>query len=88
MGCNCGKRTLETVQKYSNDEDTDVKNESIVFKFIQHVAQFAFGIFAALIFIIMSIPALLYIVICLLLNKRPSVKIKKDGSHLLIISSN
>ena len=68
MGCNCGKRTLETVQKYSNDEDTDVKNESIAFKFIQHVAQFAFGIFAALIFIIMSIPALLYIVICLLLK--------------------
>lgn len=76
MGCNCGKKKLNNISKYSDDGQDFNEKEGIVVKIIEGVLQTLFGILMAIIFIVMAVPMIIYVIFCLILNLTPSVRLK------------
>lgn len=80
MGCNC-KRTMNTMVKYSEDEqDENVKTNWI--KRIPNILfQAFFGLIVGSLVIVLIIPILIYVLICLILGKEPSLRIKNFNKN-------
>lgn len=75
MGCNCNKKTLKELEKYSDNEETFDEKKNILIKAVEFILQILFGILMAVIFIIMAIPMILYVTFCLIFNFTPSVRL-------------
>lgn len=76
MGCNCGKKNLSNISKYTDDGRDFNENKGLLSKVIEFTLQIMFGILMAAIFIIMAIPMIVYVVFCLIFNLTPSVRLK------------
>lgn len=75
MGCNCNKKTIKKLEKYSDNDETFDDKKNIFTKVVEFILQILFGILMAVIFIIMAIPMILYVTFCLIFNLTPSVRL-------------
>lgn len=76
MGCNCGKKNLSNISKYTDNGDDFNENKGILSKITEFMLQLLFGILIAAIFIVMAIPMIVYVVFCLIFNLTPSVRLR------------
>lgn len=76
MGCNCGKKNLSNISKYTDDGGDFNENKGLLSKVTEFTLQIMFGILMAAIFIIMAVPMIVYVVFCLIFNLTPSVRLK------------
>lgn len=77
MGCNC-KKTFDKMEKYSDDYNPEeVKNEDNIFiKIITYILQIGFGILVGCISICILPFLIMWFVICIILHKEPSLRLK------------
>ena len=77
MGCNC-KKTFDKMEKYSDDYNPEeVKNEDNIFiKIITYILQIGFGILIGCISICILPFLIMWFVICIILRKEPSLRLK------------
>ena len=84
MGCNC-KKKFKKMEKYSDDynanEERDVPSgvSKILFHISRVVLQLFVGILALLVFIVAGPIMIIYVIICLIIGKQPSFRIKRFG---------
>lgn len=76
MGCNCGKKNLSNISKYTDDGKDFNEDNGIIVKATQFLIQLMFGILMAIIFIVMAVPMILYVVFCLIFNLTPSLRLR------------
>lgn len=75
MGCNC-KKKYDILKKYSDESDGDKENKSIIFKIFLFFAQFCLGILVAPLIIVITIPFIIYMIICIMFGIEPNVVLK------------
>lgn len=75
MGCNC-KKKYDVLRKYSDNPDGNDENGSIFWKILVFVARIVLGILLAPLIIVITIPFLLYIIICLMFGIEPVINLK------------
>lgn len=77
MGCNC-KKTFDKMEKYSDDYNPEeVKNKDNIFiKIITYILQIGFGILIGCISICILPFLIMWFVICIILRKEPSLRLK------------
>ena len=86
MSCNCKNKVKAINEKYG---DGSVEKPKTIFsKIIDFIFQFAFGILCAVIIIVMIVPMLLYVIICIMLGKQASFKIKNLNKFLKLEQQN
>lgn len=78
MGCNC-KKTYNKLEKYSDNKINN--NKGIINNILNLILQIGFGILIACLFIIIIIPIIVYITICLIIGKEPSIRIKHPKNY-------
>lgn len=80
MGCNCKKRYNQLKGISDNKEELEQEenelNQGIVNSVAGWISQFIFGIITICVFIVVIIPLILYIIVCIILGKEPSVRIR------------
>jgi hypothetical protein len=76
MGCNCGKKNLNRISKYTDDGQDFNEDGGIIVKAVQGMVQIMFGILMAIIFIVMAVPMIAYVIFCLVFNLTPSVRLR------------
>ena len=76
MGCNCGKKKLNRISKYTDDGQDFNEDGGIIVKAVQLMVQIMFGILMAIIFIVMAVPMIAYVIFCLVFNLTPSVRLR------------
>lgn len=76
MGCNCGKKNLSNISKYTDDGSDFNENKGVLPKVTEFILQIMFGILMAAIFIVMAVPMMIYVVFCLIFNLTPSVRLR------------
>ncbi len=81
MGCNCGKNKINKIAEKYGDEGTITEKEvnpllKIPQNILRFVLQFAFGLLCGAIIIVMLIPMLIYIILCMMFGKQPTIKLK------------
>ena len=75
MGCNC-KKKYDVFKKYSDNPDGNDENTNIFWKIIVFIARFIFWILLAPLIIVITVPFLVYIIICLMFGIEPVVNLK------------
>ena len=82
MGCNC-KKTFNKMEKYSdNYNPEEIKNENNIFiKIITYILQIGFGILVGCISICILPIVILWLVICIILHREPSIRIKNNNKN-------
>lgn len=78
MACNC-KNKYNALRKYADDpqfSDTDISG-NISLKIVRIILQFFFGILCGAVIIVMIVPALMYIILCLMTGKSPHFTLKR-----------
>lgn len=80
MGCNC--RNKKDVFARLADEMDDNKKKSIFVKILEKILTLLFGIFMGVLFIIMAVPLVIYVLICIIFGKQPTLKIKNLEKYI------
>ena len=80
MACNCKNKMKLVNSKYGDGNDN--KNETILSEIFNFIIRFIFGILCGIIIIVVLIPMLIYIILCIMIGKQPSFKIKKFEKYL------
>lgn len=75
MGCNC-KKKYDTLRKYSDNPVDDTEKENVFWKILVFVARFVFGILLAPLIIVITVPFLVYVIICMMFGIDPTFKFK------------
>ena len=83
MGCGCGKKKLDEIDKKYGDGGVETTSKTNLFvRIIEFILQMLFGILCAVIIIVMMIPMLAYVIICMIFGKQPSFRIKNLSKYL------
>lgn len=80
MGCNC-KKKREIIAKYNGSSD-NVSKKNIIVRILEKILTFCFGIFVGLLFIIMAVPIVIYVLICIIFGKQPTLRIKNLNRYI------
>ena len=72
MGCNC-KKKYNILKKYSDNRDEPEVSYSGIRRIIQFFAQFLFGILLAPVIICVTVPFIIYVIICIMFGIEPNV---------------
>lgn len=75
MGCNC-KKKFDKLKEYSDEPTHDGENKGIIFKFFLFFVQLFFGILLAPLIIVITIPFIIYVIICIMFGIEPNVILK------------
>lgn len=78
MGCAC-KNKIKAFEKYSDDNNEVQEESNIIMKILHFVFQMCFGVFVGVLFIIVTIPLLIYIIGCMMLGKQPTVMLNRKN---------
>ena len=80
MGCNCKKRYNQLKGISDNKEELEQEenelNQGIINSVAGWVSQFIFGIITICVFIVVIVPLTIYIIVCIILGKEPSDRIR------------
>lgn len=75
MGCNC-KKKYDVLKKYSDEPFENSGEHGIFYKIMLSLAQLCFGILLAPLIIVVTIPFILWIIVCIMIGKEPVIKLK------------
>lgn len=75
MGCNC-KKKHDILKKYSDTPGEDSVKRGIIVKFFLFLAQFSLGILLAPLIIVITIPFVIYVIICIMFGLEPNIVLK------------
>lgn len=75
MGCNC-KKKYDVLKKYSDNPDGDSENMGKIKKIVQFFLRLAFGILIAPLIIVITIPFIIYVIICVMFGIEPRLVLK------------
>lgn len=75
MGCNC-KKKYDALKKYSDEPSENSGEHGIFYKIMLFLAQLCIGILLAPLIIVVTIPFILWIIVCIMMGKEPVIKLK------------
>lgn len=89
MGCNC-KKTLNDLEKYSDDYDENQKlsEKNIITKIIEFFLKLGMGILVGCISIVILPFVVIWLVICIIFQKSPSLNLKRINKNKSLKHSN
>lgn len=74
MACNC-KNKDKFIEQVSGEKEPEIKT-NIFQKILNFFAQFLFGILCGALIIIMSVPTILYVIICVMFGLEAKFKLR------------
>ena len=75
MGCNC-KKKYDVLREFTDNPVEKDKNDNIFWKILVFVARIIFGILLAPLIIVITVPFLLYLIVCIMFGIEPVIKLK------------
>jgi len=76
MSCNC-KQKFDKIDEMYGDGPTIINKKSPFVKLAEILAKVFFGMVCSIVIVLVAIPALLYVIFCLIIGKQPVFKIKR-----------